>query len=485
MTVAMDSIQSGTINAGAPTDLLGDWGQIHWPPIEEQVKRLQVRIAKAVRESRWGKVQALQRLLTRSFYAKLLAVKRVTENKGKRTPGVDGNIWSTPASKCNAVTQLKHRGYQPLPLRRLYIPKSNGRKRPLSIPCMIDRGMQAVWTQALQPVAETLADKHSYGFRPHRSTADAIEQCFNALARKNSAQWILEGDIRGCFDNISKDWLLRHIPMDKGILQRWLQAGYIEEGILHETSDGTPQGSIISPTLANMTLDGLETAVKSACPKALKYKSKLHVIRYADDFVITACSKELLEQHIQPAVTRFLAERGLDLSEEKTRIVPITQGFDFLGQNVRKYGDKLLIKPSRKNIKAVLDKVKSLVDNNKTTPQAPLIQQLNPIIRGWATYHRHAVSSNVFNRVDHQIWHRLWRWAKRRHPNKSAAWVMKRYFHRIGNENAVFAHGLGNHIFFVGVKLFRASSVAIKRHVKIRSAANPYDPQWDAYFAQR
>jgi RNA-directed DNA polymerase len=275
-------VQSETINTGAPVDLVKDWSQIHWRPIEEQVKRLQMRIAKAVREERWGKVKILQRLLTRSFYSKLLAVKRVTENKGKRTSGVDGKLWLTPTSKLKAVSQIKHRGYKSLPLRRLYILKSDGKKkRGLGIPSMSDRAMQALWMQALQPVAETVADQHSYGFRPYRSTADAIEQCFNVFATRNSAQWVLEGDIRSCFDEISHDWLLEHIPMDKRVLQRWLQAGYVEGSILHKTVAGTPQGGIASPTIANMTLDGLEAAVYQSVglTESARRKSKINVIR--------------------------------------------------------------------------------------------------------------------------------------------------------------------------------------------------------------
>jgi RNA-directed DNA polymerase len=236
-----------------------------------------------------------------------------------------------------------------------------------------------------------------------------------------------------------------------------------------------------------MTLDGLEAAVYQSVgsTESARRKSKINVIRYADDFVITGCTKEVLKQHVQPAVVRFLAERGLDLSEEKTRIVHIKQGFDFLGQNVRKYGSKLLIKPSRKSIKSLLDKVRAIVKANKTARQAVLIHKLNPVIRGWTNYHRHVVSSYVFNHIDNQIWHLLWKWAKRRHPNKSAAWIRRRYFHRIGNYNWVFAQGVGGQNLFMGVKLFRATSVAINRHIKVRSDANPYDSRWLDYFTQR
>ena len=205
MTVSEISVQTQVSAAGAPSHVELVWLRTDWRHIEKDVRRLQVRIAKATPECRWGKVKALQHLLTRSYYSKMLAVKRVTENRGKRTPGIDGNIWSTPAAKLKGALALRHRGYQPQPLRRIYIPKSNGKKRPLGIPTMRDRAMQSLWKLALEPVAETQADPNSYGFRRERSTADAIEHCFNALAKRTSATWVLEGDIRGCFDNISHD----------------------------------------------------------------------------------------------------------------------------------------------------------------------------------------------------------------------------------------------------------------------------------------
>ena len=230
MTASSTTARTVEVGAGAPSHSERIWLQAEWHRIQAEVRRLQVRIAKATQESRWGKVKALQRLLTRSHSGKMLAVKRVTENRGKRTPGVDGRIWSTPAAKSQGVQSLRHRGYRPQPLRRVYIPKSNGKKRPLGIPTMSDRAMQSLWKLALEPVAETRADPNSYGFRPERSTADAIGQCFTLLARRDSAAWVLEGDIRGCFDNISHEWLLRNIPMDRTILGRWLQSGSLLSG---------------------------------------------------------------------------------------------------------------------------------------------------------------------------------------------------------------------------------------------------------------
>src|SRR5258707_1467458 len=252
--------------AGASFHGVTDWHDIDWASVSHNVRRLQARIVKATKEGRWGKVKALQRLLTHSFSGKALAVRRVTENQGKNTPGVDKVTWNTPQKKLNAIYSLRQRDYRPQPLRRIYIPKKNGKKRPLGIPCMRCRAMQALYLLALDPVAETTADPNSYGFRPGRSTADAIEQCFIALGKQFSPQWILEGDIKGCFDAISHEWLLTHIPMEKAMLRKWLKAGYMEQRILYPTEPGTPQGGIISPVLANITLDGLEHAIHKAIP---------------------------------------------------------------------------------------------------------------------------------------------------------------------------------------------------------------------------
>ena len=304
-------------------------------------------------EGRWGKVKSLQHLLTHSFSGKATAVKRVTENQGKETPGVDKVTWSTPKSKSQAVMSLRQKGYKPQPLKRVYIPKANGKKRPLGIPTMKDRAMQALYLLALDPIAETVADMSSYGFRKERSCADAIAGCFDALRKRVSPQWILEGDIKGCFDNISHKWIIDNIPTDKLILRKWLKAGFIENNSLFPTEAGTPQGGIISPVLANMTLDGLETLLNAKFKRTgnkTRFNPMVHLVRYADDFVITGSTKELLENEIKPLVEEFLASRGLVLSQKKTRITHIEEGFDFLGQNVRKYNGKLLIKPSKKNV---------------------------------------------------------------------------------------------------------------------------------------
>jgi RNA-directed DNA polymerase len=471
--------------AGALSHATVAWHTINWYAVHRTVRRLQARIVKAVQAGRWGKVRALQHLLTRSFSGKALAVRRVTENDGRKTPGVDGILWDTPAKKTRALEALRQRGYRAQPLRRIYIPKmsSTNRWRPLSIPTMHDRAMQALYLLALDPIAETLGDPNSYGFRKERAPADAMEQCFNVLARQHAPQWILEGDIRACFDEFSHAWLGAHIPMERPILQKWLKAGFVDKHVLSPTTAGVPQGGICSPAIANLALDGLERVVKTyaALPTQRAQRAKVNLVRFADDFIITGSSYELLEQEIKPLVEQFLRERGLALSPEKTRITHIEDGFDFLGQHVRKYAGKLLIKPARKNVKAFLGKIRKIVKANKQATTANLIAQLNPVIRGWANYHRHVASKVTFYHVDTAIFTMLWSWAKRRHPTKAKGWVAQKYFRTRRRRHWIFFGQQAGH----ELELFRAGDVPIQRHVKIRGAANPYDPQWEVYFEER
>lgn len=468
---------------GAPSaNETRNWKAINWHKARSEVKRLQMRIAKAVQEKRYGKTRALQWMLTHSYSAKVLAVKRVTGNSGAKTPGIDGVIWKTAKQKIQAVSELRHSGIKTQPLRRIYIPKKNGQKRPLGIPTMMDRAHQALHLLALEPIAETTADINSYGFRPKRRTADALEQCFIALARKNSAQWVLEGDIKACFDKISHQWLLENIPMDKNVLRQWLKAGFIHDNEWYPSDSGAAQGGSASPTIANLALDGIEPLIKSLARR----QDKANFVRYADDFIITSNSKEFLEETVKPALKNFLAIRGLTLSDEKTHITHIDEGFDFLGFNVRKYDGKLLIKPSKTNIKAVLEKIRDTIKTRKGVSAAELIKILNPIIRGWANYHQHVVSKQTFSYVDSHIFASIWQWCCRKHPEKGHRWIKSKYFATIGDRNWVFSAPYKHHD---GERkthnLIKAVHVPIRRHIKIKAMATPYDQKYQAYFAER
>jgi len=449
---------------------------------------IQMRIAKAEREGKRDRVKALQRLLTTSFAAKCLAVKRVTSSSGSKTPGVDGETWQTNRQKIQGILALKRRGYKPQPLRRIYIPKkSNTQKlRPLSIPTIRDRAQQALYLLSIEPIVEERADPNSYGFRLKRSAHDAREQCFNALAKKTSATWILEGDIKSCFDRIDHEYLLKEIPMDKLVLRKFLKSGFMEKNQLYPTIAGTPQGGVASAAIAVMALSGLEELVRSIKDKQHK-PEKINMISYADDFIVTAASKELLEDKVKPLLEKALAKVGLELSAEKTRITHINEGFDFLGFNVRKYNTgKLLIKPAEANIKRFLKEIKTTIKNGVALPTEQLIHTLNMRITGWVNYYRTSVSSKIFSKIDHEIYQALMRWACKRHARKGKRWIVKKYFTTLKGDNWRFycmtkdKEGKTKPLY-----LKNAGETKIRRHVKIRSEATPFNPLYKDYFIQR
>ena len=456
------------------------WSQVDWKEAERRVQNLRFRIFRAAKEQRWKQVRNLTKLLLRSYTNMLVSVLRITQvNRGRHTPGVDGERLTTPDERAKVVDDLRQ--YQPwkaAPVRRIYIPKANGQQRPLGIPTIRDRVMQMVVKNALEPRFEAEFEAQSYGFRPGRCCQDAIEEVYVAL--NNGAvghhRYILDADIQGAFDHISQAFILRRIgPMPgRELIKQWLKAGYWEHGALHRTTEGTPQGGVISPLLANIALDGL----------AKQLGKGYRVARYADDIVVMATSLPAIEQAC-PVVTAFLDERGLALHPEKTRIVQRTEGFDFLGFHVQMRGEKLLITPQQQKVQALLQDVRSWLKHHQTVSPEAVIRHLNPLIRGWAMYYRQVVSKQTFQKVDYHIWRALWRWAKRRHPKKPKRWIYRRYF-AVGKYGATFyAHSRRRPGQTIRLRLERMPAIPISRHVKVKGNASPDDPTLKAYWESR
>ena len=477
--------------------LAKQWKSVDWKLVKETVNRTQTRIAKATIKGNWKLVRELQRMLVHSHHAKLLAVKKATTNDGHKTVGIDGVLWNNPEDKMKAVLTLNRGKYKSKPLKRVEIDKGkgDGSTRPLGIPTIYDRAMQCLYALALDPVAESIADESSYGFRLGRSAKDAEEQIFTCMNSRYKAQWVLDADIKGFFDNISHDWLLKNIPMDKEILKQFLKSGVVIKGKLYPTEKGTPQGGVISPILANMTLDGLQRKLKEKywrynqkgeyCenrkPDYRQNIKKVNFIRYADDFVVTGDSEQTCLE-VRNVVEWCLMERGVELSEDKTRIVHIDEGFDFLGWNFRKYNGKLLVKPSKKAIQKFLDEIKETIKANPSIRQSDLIIQLNRKIRGWRNYHKHVIARDVFEYCDNEIFQALWSWALRRHKNKGKVWVKERYWHSIKNDNWVFFDN-SVPLSKSNQRLMKLSNIKIIRHPKVDSSKNPYI-DFD-YYAER
>ena len=342
----------------ASSAALTAWQTINWVSCEKEVRKLQVRIVEALKANRIGKVKSLQRILISSFSAKALAVRRVTSNSGGSTAGVDKETWLTPIRRYKAISSLTTRGYKPKPLRRVFIPKKNGKMRPLGIPTIKDRAMQALFLMALEPIAETLADGNSYGFRKYRSCADAIDQIHRCLSKKYSATWVLEGDIKGCFDHISHEWLQGNVIMDTKMLRKWLKAGVIEKNVFHLTEEGTPQGGIISPTLANITLDGMEDLVAKHSNRkenGKTFSNKVNLIRYADDFILGVKGDKADCERIKRQLSDFISQTlKMELSEQKTLITHSNQYARFLGYDIRVRRDQKL-KPHGNHVSRTLN----------------------------------------------------------------------------------------------------------------------------------
>jgi RNA-directed DNA polymerase len=409
------------------TERRTDWNAINWRKANRIVRNLRQRIFRASAEGNLKKVRSLQKLMLRSYSNILVSVRKVTQiNKGKNTPGVDRVLVKTPVARGRLVDEIsRFTPWKAKPVRRIYIPKANGKKRPLGIPTIKCRCHQAVVKNALEPYWEAKFEGTSYGFRPGRSTHDAIARVYTIARPHCKKKWVVDADLRGAFDNICSEFLLKAIGAFPGreLIKQWLKAGYMEYGTIHKTTKGVPQGSVIGPLMCNIALHGMELALDIRYDKQGKNRSKRALVKYADDLVAFCESREDAEEVTQ-ILKEWLDDRGLELSAEKTRICHLSQGFDFLGFNIRHYrsrnagtGWKLLIKPSKKSVQDIKDRIREIWLRRKGQDVAVILRELNPIIRGWANYYRIGVASRTFRKLDSWMFRRQVRYVNRMHPN--------------------------------------------------------------------
>ena len=478
-----------------PRDVPVQWDQIDWRAQEEQVRRLRQRIFTAAQEQDWPKVRNLQKLLLRSRANALVSVRQVTQrNTGRKTAGIDGEVALTPEARA-AVAVRVHQSissWNPRAVRRVYIPKASNRAklRPLGIPVLMDRCHQQRVRHALEPEWEARFEPRSYGFRPGRSCQDAIAAIFITCAGPRAKRvWALDADLAAAFDKIGHSFLLSQLGSfpARDVIRDWLKAGVFEAGKgFAPTEEGTPQGGPISPCLLNVALHGLEEAA------GVRYRtSGTHTgdtmpgspvaIRYADDVVVLCHSQEQAGQ-VKARLAEWLAPRGLAFNEDKTKIVHLSEGFDTLGFNARRYNRKLLIKPSRAAVRRLRERLAAEMRTLRGGNAMAVIAKLNPIIRGWAAYYRGVVSSRLFRWLDSYLWKLLYKWARWRHSNKPKFWIVGRYFgkfNKFRNDHWVFGDR------DTGAYLVKFSWTAIERHVPVKGAASPDDPALAAYWAKR
>ncbi len=475
-----------------PQDGEFDWAAADWRAIEHDVRRLRRRIFTATQAGDRKRVRNLQKLMLRSRANTLASVRRVTEvNVGRKTPGVDGQVITTGPEKAELTRWIHHEAkpWTARPVKRVYIPKAGGKRRPLGIPVIVDRVLQARVVNALEPEWEARFEPRSYGFRPGRGCHDAIEAIFQVAKGKNPArQWVLDADLTAAFDRIDHDRLLAaagEFPARER-LAGWLRAGVVENGLLAPTEAGTPQGGVVSPLLLNVALHGMETAAGvryDRCgPKAAAvHRNSPVLIRYADDLVALCHSRQQAEQ-IKARLAAWLVPRGLTFNEAKTSIVHLDEGFDFLGFNVRRYRGTLLIKPSKAALRRIRERLRAEMWSLRGTNAAVVISRLNPIIRGWAAYYRSVVSSEEFNDLDHYLWQLTYKWARGTHPNKPTRWIVRRYFGKF-NKSRQDRWVFGDRDS--GAYLLKFAWTRIIRHQMVTGTASPDDAALTDYWNTR
>jgi len=482
---------AGGAGANGPEDESLEWDAVDWRAAEDRVRRLRQRIFAATRAGDHKRVRSLQKLMLRSLSNTLVSVRQVTErNAGRLTPGVDGRIAPSAADKERLVIEIQWSPRRARPVRRVFIPKANGKLRPLGIPVISDRAQQARVRNALEPEWEARFEPKSYGFRPGRGCHDAIEAIYQVVKRKDpKRQWILDADLQGAFDHIDHDFVLGQLGAfpARGMIRAWLEAGVMQDGRFASTEEGAPQGGVISPLLLNIALHGMETAAGVRYFKRSRGGIETApdapvLVRYADDLLAFCHSREHAEQ-VKRQLAEWLRPRGLVFNEAKTQIVHVNQGCDFLGFSIRRYHGKLpLIKPSDDAVRRIRLRLRTEMRALLGSNAGSVMRTLTPIIRGWAAYYRIGVSSEVFSALDDYMWKLLYKWIKRTHPNKSRWWRMDRYFGRFNrSRNNRWVFGDKD----TGAYLPKFAWTKIVRHVMVAGTASPDDPDLARYWADR